>query len=242
MQLDPPRPRIARRSLIVGMLFVANIAVGWVGLRLVNIPMFLCIRRTTTFFTMIVQFLILRQVPSMPVFVAVLIIVVGTLTAGFSDMGDEYVGYVFTLGNNILTAAYLVVSKRFSDSTDTKGFGLVYYTSITALPLSLALAAFQGEYQNFYEFEHATNPLFLASLLAASSLGVGMTYVVFLSATMNSPLLTSVTGNMKDVVSTVLGAYIFGDFVPTTMKVLGIAISFMGGAVFAGASLRERAL
>lgn len=85
------------------------------------------------------------------------------------------------------------------------------------------------------------NPAFLASLLAASSLGVGMTYVVFLSATVNSPLLTSVTGNMKDVVSTVLGAYIFGDFVPSTLKVAGIAISFVGGGVFAVAKLSERA-
>jgi len=153
------------------------------------------------------------------------LIVIGTITAGYEDLGDQYMGYLYTIGNNVLTAAYLVVSKRFSDRTATRGFGLVFYTSITALPLSFGLAIARGEFASYFEFEHAFNPMFIGSLLTASALGVGMTYVVFLSATMN--------------VSTVLGAYIFGDFTATTAKVTGIAISFGGGALFATAKLLE---
>jgi len=53
MLQQPPFNMDLRRSTIVGVLFVSNIAIGWYGLKLVNIPMFLCIRRTATFFTLL---------------------------------------------------------------------------------------------------------------------------------------------------------------------------------------------
>lgn len=37
-----------RESIWPGLLNVANIVVGWYGMALVNIPLFLCVRRTAT--------------------------------------------------------------------------------------------------------------------------------------------------------------------------------------------------
>lgn len=53
-----------RSALLPGTLFVSNIAVGFLGLRLVNVPMFLAVRRTTTIFTMAAEWAILGNQPS----------------------------------------------------------------------------------------------------------------------------------------------------------------------------------
>lgn len=45
----------------MGCVFVFNVSAGFVALRLVNIPLFLCIRRTTTCFVMLAEFLVLGK-------------------------------------------------------------------------------------------------------------------------------------------------------------------------------------
>lgn len=44
-----------------------------------------------------------------------------------------------------------------------------------------------------------------AGVLVSSLLGVVMTYSIVLCNSVNSPLATSVTGNIKDIVGTALG-------------------------------------
>ena len=64
-------------------------------------------------------------------------------------------------------------------------------------------------------------------------------YITFLCTTVNSPLATSVTGNAKDVVATVVAALIFRDFSPTWTSVGGIVLSFIGAGWFSYAKLVE---
>ena len=50
---------------------------------------------------------------------------------------------------------------------------------------------------------------------------------------------TSVTGNVKDILATFVGAFAFNDFTPTAYSVSGIAVSFVGAAAFSWAKLAE---
>lgn len=47
-EVPPIRRAELRESIWPGILNVANIVVGWYGMALVNIPLFLCVRRTAT--------------------------------------------------------------------------------------------------------------------------------------------------------------------------------------------------
>jgi len=240
LKIPPFNWNVYVKSIPVGVLFVLNIACGWYGMKLISVPMFLCLRRTTTILTMTAEYFLLGTKQSGLVVGTVLIIMLGTILAGYEDLNSDLTGYLFTFGNNVLTALYLAVSRKFSDETGTKGFGLVYYNSITSLPLSILAAMVLGEFEYLSTYQYAADPRFLAAIVVASLLGTFMTYVVFLSATLNSPLLTSITGNMKDVFATFIGAYMFSDFEPTFLKVLGLVVSMAGGGSFAFAKLQER--
>ena len=64
------------------------------------------------------------------------------------------------------------------------------------------------------------------------ALGVVISFAISLCATVNSPLATSITGNAKDVVGTLLGWVLFGGFVATTNSVTGLLLSFSGAAYY----------
>lgn len=233
-------PAIFKQSIVPSILFVANVVIGWYGLQLVNVPMFLCIRRTNAAFTLVAEYLILRKVASPRVALAVAFIVLGAIVAGYETLQANALGYLYTLGNNFFTAWSMSLTKKFSDQTKTQGFGIVYYNAIVALPLCVVGAVVTGEVgYTLFDFPAARSLSFWSSLLGASSLGVFMSYIVFLCTTANSPLATSITGNLKDVVSTLLGATLFGDFLATTYTVSGLLLSFFGAGLFSVAKLQE---
>jgi drug/metabolite transporter (DMT)-like permease len=110
---------------------------------------------------------------------------------------------------------------------------------MSALPLTLLGATLLGEWSYTLQFEHAHDPKFWGSVVVASFAGVFITYIVFLCTTVNGPLVTSITGNAKDILQTVLGALLFQDFTPTVKNVSGILISFAGAGFFSFLKLQD---
>lgn len=76
-------------------------------------------------------------------------------------------------------------------------------------------------------------------LIIFSTLGVLNNYTLFLCSSKISPMATSVTGNLKDGVSMIIGLIAFPDVVPTQMFLIGLTTSMMGALVYTGAKLTE---
>jgi hypothetical protein len=114
-----PSRAVRCSSLLPGCLFVVNIVIGWYGLALVNVPLFLCIRRTTTAFTMFAEFIILRKTQTWTVQSGVLLIVGGAVIAGWDYLSSDGLGIAYTVVNNICTAISMNMTKKFSDNTKT---------------------------------------------------------------------------------------------------------------------------
>jgi solute carrier family 35 protein len=62
---------------------------------------------------------------------------------------------------------------------------------------------------------------FLASAVQALLLN----YTMFLCSTVNSPLATSITGQLKNLLQTLVGLFMFGDVTPTPLLNIGLAVS-----------------
>jgi len=70
-------------------------------------------------------------------------------------------------------------------------------------------------------------------------MGFVLNFVVFTCTSVNSPLATSVTGNIKDCLATLLGYLFFDDVILELVNVLGILTSLIGGMVYSYAKLKE---
>ena len=234
-------------SLRMGVLMVANVAIGLWGLSIVNVPMFFCIRRLVSPTIIFYEAVFLGKMTPTDVTTAVGLIFAGTVIAGWDTLNSDLVGYSITFLNNLVTAASSSSQKVFSDAAiassvttkETSAWFTMYYTSLTALPLSAALAVLSGEIGMLTTFEHADKPTFWFGFCVSLFIGPLLTYSSILCTTYNSPLAMSVTGNMKDVASTVLGAIMFPGFTPTAKNVGGLSLTFVGAGAYSFIKLKE---
>ena len=116
------RQDLLRASLWPGFLNVANIVVGWYGMALVNIPLFLCVRRTATAIVLFTEFWIRGKVESSGIQLSVGLIVAGAVIAGWDViLGGDSLGLMYTMMNNFLTAYSHTESKVFADKFNCHG-------------------------------------------------------------------------------------------------------------------------
>jgi hypothetical protein len=93
------------KSLRMGVTNVLNVAAGFIALKMVNVPMFLCIRRLVAPTILAYDLLFLGKWASGGVNGAVGAILLGTLVAGWDTLSSDLVGYSITFVNNLLSAA-----------------------------------------------------------------------------------------------------------------------------------------
>lgn len=78
-------------------------------------------------------------------------------------------------------------------------------------------------------------------LFLASALGLSINHSMFVCTRINEPLMTSVAGNLKNAVMTVVGALAFPDFIFDPANAAGLCLSMTGAIWYATRSaLRAR--
>lgn len=132
---------------------------------------------------------------------------VGALVAAHRDLEGTPLGYAQVWINCVASAQYLREVGKVKKSTGMTEVGTLLYTNTLCIPTVIVCMYATGEHSKLARF----NPLSDASFqlwLASSALLAGvLNYLVFLSATVNSPLTTSVAGQLKNVAGS-LGGYI----------------------------------
>jgi len=240
VQLRPLTLQLAKKIAPLSMVNSLNAVLGFAGLRLVNIPMFLVLRRITTPIVLLFEYFCLKKVASSLVMKAVAIAVVGTLVAGSSDLTFDLFGYLFTFANNFSTATYLILIKVLGANTGPdalSSFELLFFNSLMSLPFLAFLAWYTEQVSSFFALDHSFP--FLVLFFLSCVMGFIFNFVIFMCTSVNSPLATSVTGNIKDCLATLLGYLLFKDVVLQLVNVCGVLISLVGGIVYSYAKLKE---
>lgn len=232
----PLKARDLRRLAFPTLLFIANVSVGLSALALVNIPMFSAFRRITVLFVMCAEYLYLRRVQSRRVIVSVFILSFGAFVSALGDVTFTTLGYVLVFANNILTASYLASIKRVMADLSITPLTLLYHMAVLSFPPVLVLSILSGDFQGAIHAyrtreELYSSPFFVPALtfVAGSALCVNLATSVCTYVT--SPLTTSVAGQLKNVLQTVLGFFSWG-YIPTTLNVLGLLVALAGQIAF----------
>ena len=136
------------------------------------------------------------------------LIVFATFLAGWDSLSSDLTGYAIVMLANVCTVAAMGFQKAFSErvkGSKVSTFCIVYYNALIAMPLAGLCAVGTGELGVLANFPYLTDPGFAGSLCISCLMGLLLTYTSVLCVTYNSPLATSITGNLKDVVTTAIG-------------------------------------
>lgn len=205
---------------------VVNVLVGFEALRRVDVPMFLVLRRLTTPTVMLVEWLWTGSVAPRSIRACIALSMFGSLIAGSGDLGYDSMGYGLTFLNNACTASYLLLLQQIS----LPPLELMYYNGAMSLPALLVLALATVDMDDLIGS--------LSVWFVLSSI-MGVVYVTVLTKCTkeHSALATSVTGNVKDGVTTVLGFLLFA--VPIrSLNVLGVMVSLVAGMCYTWLKIR----
>lgn len=224
-------------------LFTSNVVVGLSALSLVNIPMFSAFRRLTLLFVMAAEYVFLNKTHSRNIMYTVVVMTIGAFISAVDDVTFSRMGYCLVFLNNVLTAGYLAAIKRAMKETAFDPLTLLYYTALMGFPLVAMLLVSTGELEHVIVAFRTQPELgswrFMASLVLTATGAFAVNFSTSLCTHVTSPLTTSVAGQVKNVLQTVLGFFSWG-FVPTMLNTLGLMIALGAQIWFAYLKFQEQ--
>lgn len=224
-------------------LFTSNIVVGLSALSLVNIPMFSAFRRLTLLFVMAAEYFLLHKTHSRAIMKTVIVMTIGAFISAVDDVSFSRLGYCLVFVNNVLTAAYLASIKRAMKITDFNPLALLYYTALMGFPLVTAMVISTGEIAHviiaFRTQPELSSLGFMISLLLTATGAFAVNFSTSLCTDVTSPLTTSVAGQVKNILQTILGFFSWG-FVPTTLNIVGLMLALCAQVYFAYLKYKEQ--
>lgn len=232
-----------RRMIPSSLFFISNVTIGLSALSRVNIPMFSAFRRLTVLFVMGAEYFMLHRTHSKPVVFSVVVLTAGAFVSALGDVTFSLTGYTLVFLNNALTAAYLASIKRVMRDLNLDPISLLYYTSVISFPVILVIALLTNDIQSAYlryvtDQQLKDSVFFLPALacVAVSAFCVNLSTSICTHVT--SPLTTSVAGQVKNVLQSVLGFFSWG-YVPTPLNVIGLLVALGGQVSFAMFKYRD---
>lgn len=217
----------------LALAYLLYMLVTMESVRGVNVPMYTTLRRTTVVFTMIVEFILVRQRYTQPILGSVALIVLGAFVAGARDLSFDFYGYLVVFLANFTTAIYLATIARIGKSSGLNSFGLMWCNGILCLPILFLWTLFHGDLEITMNFPSLFSPGFLVVLLLSCILAFFLNYSIFLNTTLNSALTQTICGNLKDLFTITLGWVIFGGLPFDFLNVVGQLLGFIGSGMYA---------
>lgn len=212
---------------------VMNVVCGLIGTAGLNVPMFIALRRFTLLFTILLERYWLKKLHDWPTIGAMSIMIGGALMAAATDITFNFQGYMAVLANDVLTSLYLIMVKNTPASNGLSTTGMLFYNSTLSIPMLVLAVVIAGEPFGVAQYPLLMSRSFQLILLLGSALGMSINHSTFVCTRVNEPLMTSVAGNLKNAIMTIVGAFAFGDFVFQFSNALGLAVSMTGAMWYA---------
>ena len=196
-----------RKSVPLAFWFFVYVISGLGSLRSLTVPTWSALRRLTAIFILVFDYVYDGRKAPGGVLASVIMMLVGGVVAAAGDLDGTWLGYVQVAVNCASSALYLRAINALRRSAGVSEVGALFLTNILCFGPVLAGIYLTDERARVLRFEHFGDAGFRAALFGSAALAGLLNYLVFLSAAVNSPLTTSITGQAKNVVGS-LGGYL----------------------------------
>ena len=213
------------------LFFYGNLAFGLIGMHLISLPMYVCIRKLTTLVVFLTEYKSRTQETTF----GVVLITLGGICAGIYDLTGSLMGYLVVFASVLMNVGQLIYSKKLADRGFDSNF-VFMFSSALVLPLAMS-----SHYMNEKGFNEILLLLDswdkLGYLLIGTITSALANFMTIYCSAKVSPIATSVSGNFKDAFSMFLGLVLFKEPF-TEMFFYGLLLSTSGAAVFSYSKLK----
>jgi len=239
---------IAMAAIPLAVTFAVDVILGMVALQYVAIPMFTALRRLTTLFNVILQYLVFHQLKNRSVLLCIAMMVIGALIAGYGDLQYDLIGYVIVFGNNLTTAGRQTLVKWLANRTATtsskgniktqekkdsnQSLQTLYYNALLSIPLLAAGCMFTGEIHEVRQFKSLYDPQFQFSFFVSAVNAFLVNYSSNLCTVVTDQTTTSVTGQAKNLFTMMFSILFMSKTWPTPSLLVGLTVGIIGSTLY----------
>lgn len=182
---------------------------------------------------LVLEMFVLGRKSSMRIWISVGIMVLGGILAGVYDTHMSVIGYVCVGLCCVATACYLIMIVSVTKSTGLDTWGLLFYNNVLSLPIMLLTTmSVTREFVDVRYYEYIGSGRFWGFLLVSAAQATVLNVAIFLCTNVNSPLATTVTGQIKDIVTVVFGMFAFGGVEVRFANVFGLGVALFGSLLY----------
>jgi len=225
--------RIVKIWYPVNLLFVGMLISGNFALQSISVPMVTIFKNLSTTLTAIGDNRLYGQPLSFGIISSMVLMVMGSVIAGYNDLQFDFNGYMWMFINCGLTASYVLYMKVAIKATKLTEFGLVFYNNFLALPTLFPIIYFSEEVCHLQQKVYGQTEVnasygFMGTVFMSGICGLAISLTSFWAMKTTSPTTYSFVGSLNKIPLVLLGFLIF-DTQITPYGGVGIFLGLIGG-------------
>ena len=222
--------------ILYSLFFIFKTIVAFLGYQLVvNIPMYVSLRKLLTGMTFVYQYFFKKKKISNLNIIEVILLTAGAILTGLDDYSTDIKGYIAVFLKNTTGLINLEVSENFKKKNGVTNLKLLIYNSFLVIPILVITIFISGEYSrlkiylntehNFYYYSLGIQ-LFFSCLIEFTT-----NTSFFMSNEKNSSLFTQLLSDTKYIFITILSYKVLKTFKFTWKNILGVGITTLAGII-----------
>ena len=234
--------KLKYQYILYSLFFIFKTIVAFLGYQLVvNIPMYVSLRKLLTGMTFVYQYFFKKKRISRLNIIEVILLTIGAILTGLDDYSTDIRGYIAVFLKNTTGLINLEVSENFKKKNGVTNLKLLIYNSFLVIPILIVTIFISGEYSrlkiylntkhNFYYYRLCMQ-LFFSCLIEFTT-----NTSFFMSNEKNSSLFTQLLSDTKYIFITILSYKVLKTFKFTWKNILGVGITTLAGIIITANSL-----
>ena len=239
IDLKPFSIDIAQKWFPVTALFACMLFTGSMTIAYLTIPIITVFKNLTNLLIAFGDWYFFGQKISIGVLGSFLIMLIGSVLSGLTDMEFSLVGYVWMAGNCASQACYVLYMKRAQKETKLSEWGQAYYNNLLSIGVLGAMAYVNGEFSSMWDFPALTDPLFVLTVVFSGLIGTGLSLSVFWVVKVTSPTSYSMIGSLNKIPITVVSVFLFHTIL-TWQSTVSLGVGLASGVIYTYAKYQEQ--
>lgn len=236
-KFPPPNVETATKILPLSICYISSVLLALLSLPTLSLAMYSALKRLVALMILVCEYYVLKKQSPTSIWLSVGVMISGAIVAGASDLSFDFYGYVFALSSSFFQALYMVLVKKLA--TDIGPVEMLFYNSTLSIPFVFVIVYSLDEFWYMMNFSLFSDIGFRLYFTMSLFLGAFLNFFIFFCTSVNSPLTTSVTGQAKNILTTILGVMIFNDLIIRPANVIGLCMNASGGIWYAWLKLRN---
>lgn len=242
LNTEQEQKKLFNKLFFFSFLYILNIAFGNISLKIVNLALSQVVRSVIPFVAMFLSYLILGSTFSFRLILSVIPLCLGVGLTVYKNQEFDLAA-IIVLGVGIVLAALkgVITSKYLSEYNSMHPVEFLMRICPLSFILLVVLSTVQGETSRImekYYLEQLTPMAWICAFMTGFFAFV-LNWTNFIVTRATSPLTVSVAGNIKQVITVLLGIYLFS--IPISwLNGIGILISIFGLVFYSHTKLIEQ--